>query len=75
MPITLSDMELYIIKNRVGMNENEEEKTFKQIANELNISKEKCRQIEKVVLKKLKHPKLEEKWQEIIELKREIYDK
>ncbi len=73
--ITLNDMELFVIKNRVGMNENEEEMTFEQIARELNISKEKCRQIEKVVLKKLRHPELEKQWQEIIELKREIYDK
>lgn len=48
--------------------ENDFEYTILEISKELNISKEKCRQVLLVAIKKLKNPKFKDQFKEIKEI-------
>jgi len=52
--------------------ENNFEYTINEISKSLNISKEKCRQILLVSLKKLKNPKFKNKFNDINEIIKEL---
>jgi len=54
-PDCLSQRERQIIKSRFGLLDSIK-KTLQQIGNELGISRERVRQIEKRAIRKLKHP-------------------
>jgi RNA polymerase primary sigma factor len=52
---TLSQKEVEIIKRRFGM-EDDISQTLEEVGNELNVTRERIRQIEGNALKKLRHP-------------------
>lgn len=53
----LSDREKAVIKMRFGLMEDESDRTLEEIGKELNVTRERVRQIESSAIKKLKHPK------------------
>lgn len=69
----LSDKEKMIIRYRFGLTEDEISRTYEEIAELLDISKEMVRQLEAKAIKKLKHPNLRKQWEAIIDTKRELY--
>ena len=54
----LSDRERAVIKMRFGLLDDESDRTLEEIGKELNVTRERVRQIESSAIKKLKHPKV-----------------
>lgn len=54
----LNDREQAVIRMRFGLLEDESDRTLEEIGKELNVTRERVRQIESSAIKKLKHPKV-----------------
>ncbi len=54
----LSEREQAVIKMRFGIMDDESDRTLEEIGKELNVTRERVRQIESSAIKKLKHPKV-----------------
>lgn len=54
----LNERERTVIRMRFGLLEDESDRTLEEIGKELNITRERVRQIESSAIKKLKHPKV-----------------
>lgn len=54
----LSDREKAVIRMRFGLLDDESDRTLEEIGKELNVTRERVRQIESSAIKKLKHPKI-----------------
>jgi RNA polymerase primary sigma factor len=52
----LNEREQAVIRMRFGLLEDESDRTLEEIGNELNVTRERVRQIESSAIKKLKHP-------------------
>ena len=61
----LSGRHVFVINSRFGMN-GEEEKTIEEVAKELNVSRERVRQIEAQALRYLRHPSFSKQFQSTI---------
>ncbi len=63
----LNEREKAVIKMRFGLLEDESDRTLEEIGKELNVTRERVRQIESSAIKKLKHPKVGRKLKNYIE--------
>jgi len=63
----LNDRERAVVRMRFGLLEDESDRTLEEIGNELNVTRERVRQIENSAIKKLKHPKVGRKLKNYIE--------
>ncbi len=54
----LNEREQAVVRMRFGLLEDESDRTLEEIGNELNVTRERVRQIENSAIKKLKHPKV-----------------
>ncbi|EAJ7108976.1 RNA polymerase sigma factor RpoD [Campylobacter upsaliensis] len=63
----LNDREKAVIRMRFGLLEDESDRTLEEIGKELNVTRERVRQIESSAIKKLKHPKVGRKLKSYIE--------
>ena len=54
----LNEREKAVIKMRFGIMDDESDRTLEEIGKELNVTRERVRQIESSAIKKLKHPKV-----------------
>lgn len=63
----LNEREKAVIKLRFGIMEDESDRTLEEIGKELNVTRERVRQIESSAIKKLKHPKVGRKLKNYIE--------
>lgn len=63
----LNDREKAVIRMRFGLLEDESDRTLEEIGKELNVTRERVRQIESSAIKKLKHPKIGRKLKNYIE--------
>ena len=63
----LSDREKAVIEMRFGLMPDESDRTLEEIGQELNVTRERVRQIESSAIKKLKHPKVGRKLKNYIE--------
>ncbi|EAJ7018518.1 RNA polymerase sigma factor RpoD [Campylobacter upsaliensis] len=63
----LNDREKAVIRMRFGLLEDESDRTLEEIGKELNVTRERVRQIEGSAIKKLKHPKVGRKLKNYIE--------
>lgn len=54
----LSEREKAVIRMRFGLLDDESDRTLEEIGKELNVTRERVRQIESSAIKKLKHPKV-----------------
>lgn len=54
----LNERERAVIKMRFGLMDDESDRTLEEIGKELNVTRERVRQIESSAIKKLKHPKV-----------------
>ena len=63
----LSDREKAVIEMRFGLMPDESDRTLEEIGKELNVTRERVRQIESSAIKKLKHPKVGRKLKSYIE--------
>ena len=63
----LNDREKAVIKMRFGIMDDESDRTLEEIGKELNVTRERVRQIESSAIKKLKHPKVGRKLKNYIE--------
>lgn len=63
----LNDREKAVIKMRFGLLDDESDRTLEEIGKELNVTRERVRQIESSAIKKLKHPKVGRKLKNYIE--------
>lgn len=54
----LNEREKAVIRMRYGLLEDESDRTLEEIGKELNVTRERVRQIESSAIKKLKHPKV-----------------
>jgi len=54
----LNDREKAVIRMRFGLLDDESDRTLEEIGKELNVTRERVRQIEASAIKKLKHPKV-----------------
>ncbi|EEL0554017.1 RNA polymerase sigma factor RpoD, partial [Campylobacter jejuni] len=54
----LNDREKAVIRMRFGLMDDESDRTLEEIGKELNVTRERVRQIESSAIKKLKHPKV-----------------
>ncbi|NLY03298.1 MAG: RNA polymerase sigma factor RpoD, partial [Campylobacter sp.] len=63
----LNDREKAIIRMRFGLLDDESDRTLEEIGKELNVTRERVRQIESSAIKKLKHPKVGRKLKNYIE--------
>ena len=54
----LNDREKAVISMRFGLLDDESDRTLEEIGKELNVTRERVRQIESSAIKKLKHPKV-----------------
>ena len=63
----LNEREKAVIRMRFGLLEDESDRTLEEIGKELNVTRERVRQIESSVIKKLKHPKVGRKLKNYIE--------
>ena len=63
----LNDRERTVIRMRFGLLDDESDRTLEEIGKELNITRERVRQIESSAIKKLKHPKIGSKLKTYIE--------
>jgi len=65
--IELNEREQAVIRMRFGLLDDESDRTLKEIGKELNVTRERVRQIESSAIKKLKHPKVGRKLKNYIE--------
>lgn len=63
----LNDREKAVIRMRFGLMDDESDRTLEEIGKELNVTRERVRQIESSAIKKLKHPKIGRKLKNYIE--------
>lgn len=63
----LNDREKAVIRMRFGLLSDESDRTLEEIGKELNVTRERVRQIESSAIKKLKHPKVGRKLKNYIE--------
>ena len=63
----LNEREKAVIKMRFGIMDDESDRTLEEIGKELNVTRERVRQIESSAIKKLKHPKVGRKLKNYIE--------
>ncbi|ELE3553387.1 RNA polymerase sigma factor RpoD [Campylobacter jejuni] len=63
----LTDREKAVIRMRFGLMDDESDRTLEEIGKELNVTRERVRQIESSAIKKLKHPKVGRKLKNYIE--------
>ena len=63
----LNDREKAVICMRFGLMKDESDRTLEEIGKELNVTRERVRQIESSAIKKLKHPKVGRKLKNYIE--------
>ncbi|MCX6076727.1 MAG: RNA polymerase sigma factor RpoD [Campylobacterales bacterium] len=63
----LNERERAVIKLRFGIMDDESDRTLEEIGKELNVTRERVRQIESSAIKKLKHPKVGRKLKNYIE--------
>jgi len=63
----LNDREKAVIRMRFGLMHDESDRTLEEIGKELNVTRERVRQIESSAIKKLKHPKVGRKLKNYIE--------
>ncbi|WP_333956251.1 RNA polymerase sigma factor RpoD [Campylobacter jejuni] len=63
----LNDREKAVIRMRFGLMDDESDRTLEEIGKELNVTRERARQIESSAIKKLKHPKVGRKLKNYIE--------
>ncbi|WP_417903996.1 RNA polymerase sigma factor RpoD [Campylobacter sp. LH-2024] len=63
----LNEREKTVIRMRFGLMEDESDRTLEEIGKELNVTRERVRQIESSAIKKLKHPKVGRKLKNYIE--------
>ncbi len=63
----LNDRERAVIQMRFGLMPDESDRTLEEIGKELNVTRERVRQIESSAIKKLKHPKVGRKLKNYIE--------
>jgi RNA polymerase primary sigma factor len=54
----LNDREREVIKMRFGLMPDKSERTLEEIGHELNVTRERVRQIESSAIKKLRHPNI-----------------
>ena len=54
----LNEREKAVIRMRFGLLDDESDRTLEEIGKELNVTRERVRQIESSAIKKLKHPKV-----------------
>jgi RNA polymerase primary sigma factor len=54
----LNEREQAVVRMRFGLLEDNSDRTLEEIGNELNVTRERVRQIESSAIKKLKHPKV-----------------
>ncbi len=62
----LNEREKAVIRMRFGLLEDESDRTLEEIGKELNVTRERVRQIESSAIKKLKHPKVGRKLKKYI---------
>ena len=63
----LNEREKAVINLRFGIMDDESDRTLEEIGKELNVTRERVRQIESSAIKKLKHPKVGRKLKNYIE--------
>ncbi|MBA1437454.1 MAG: RNA polymerase sigma factor RpoD [Epsilonproteobacteria bacterium] len=63
----LNEREKAVIKLRFGIMDDESDRTLEEIGKELNVTRERVRQIESSAIKKLKHPKVGRRLKNYIE--------
>ncbi|ECW9073401.1 RNA polymerase sigma factor RpoD [Campylobacter jejuni] len=63
----LNDREKAVIRMRFGLMDDESDRTLEETGKELNVTRERVRQIESSAIKKLKHPKVGRKLKNYIE--------
>lgn len=63
----LNEREKAVIKLRFGIMDDESDRTLEEIGKELNVTRERVRQIESSAIKKLKHPKIGRKLKNYME--------
>jgi len=63
----LNEREQAVVRMRFGLLDDESDRTLEEIGNELNVTRERVRQIENSAIKKLKHPKVGRKLKNYIE--------
>nr|WP_057039867.1 RNA polymerase sigma factor RpoD [Campylobacter jejuni] len=63
----LNDREKAVIRMRFGLMDDESDRNLEEIGKELNVTRERVRQIESSAIKKLKHPKVGRKLKNYIE--------
>lgn len=63
----LNERERAVIKMRFGLMDDESDRTLEEIGKELNVTRERVRQIESSAIKKLKHPKVGRRLKSYIE--------
>ena len=63
----LNDREEAVVRMRFGLMEDASDRTLEEIGKELNVTRERVRQIESSAIKKLKHPKVGRKLKNYIE--------
>jgi len=63
----LNEREKAVIKMRFGIMDDQSDRTLEEIGKELNVTRERVRQIESSAIKKLKHPKVGRKLKNYIE--------
>ncbi len=63
----LNEREKAVIRMRFGLMHDESDRTLEEIGKELNVTRERVRQIESSAIKKLKHPKVGRKLKNYIE--------
>ena len=63
----LNDREKAVIRMRFGLLDDESDRTLEEIGKELNVTRERVRQIESSAIKKLKHPRVGRKLKNYIE--------
>lgn len=63
----LNDREKSVIRMRFGLLDDESDRTLEEIGKELNVTRERVRQIESSAIKKLKHPKVGRKLKNYME--------
>ncbi|MGM0622766.1 MAG: RNA polymerase sigma factor RpoD [Campylobacterota bacterium] len=65
--VELNEREQAVIRMRFGLLDDESDRTLEEIGKELNVTRERVRQIESSAIKKLKHPKVGRKLKNYIE--------
>ena len=59
--------EVFLVGHNPGLMDDESDRTLEEIGKELNVTRERVRQIESSAIKKLKHPKVGRKLKNYIE--------